>query len=59
MLEIIIARGNLVKFCGCCMYSRDLAELKVIKGCDVATMDDLALRVIIAIKLLLFNHYSI
>lgn len=54
MLEIIIAQGSQVKFCGSCMHSRGLAELKVIEGCDVATMDDLAQRVIIADKTVTF-----
>ncbi|MCL1095616.1 DsrE/DsrF/TusD sulfur relay family protein [Shewanella kaireitica] len=54
MLEIIIAQGSQVKFCASCMHSRGLAELKVIEGCDVATMDDLAQWVIIADKTVTF-----
>ncbi|QYK01404.1 DsrE/DsrF/TusD sulfur relay family protein [Shewanella psychrotolerans] len=42
MLEIVIAQGSTVKFCGSCMHARGLADLAVIEGCQVATMDDLA-----------------
>ncbi|WP_420820878.1 DsrE/DsrF/TusD sulfur relay family protein [Shewanella algidipiscicola] len=42
MLEIVIAQGGEVKFCGSCMQARGLSDLVVIEGCQVATMDDLA-----------------
>ncbi|QYJ86181.1 DsrE family protein [Shewanella mesophila] len=41
MLEIVIAQGSAVKFCGSCMHARGLTKLAVIDGCQVATMDDL------------------
>ncbi len=54
MLEIIIAQGAEVKFCGTCMNARGLAELDFIAGCQVATMDDLATWVLAADKVVSF-----
>ena len=54
MLEIAIAQGSQVKFCGSCMHSRGLSELKPIEGCEMATMDDLAQWVLQADKTLTF-----
>ncbi|PHQ76408.1 MAG: hypothetical protein COB74_01980 [Shewanella sp.] len=54
MLEILIAQNSEVKFCGSCMHARGLTDLSVIQGCEVATMDDLALWVLAADKTLTF-----
>ncbi|WP_299809933.1 DsrE/DsrF/TusD sulfur relay family protein [uncultured Shewanella sp.] len=54
MLEIVLAQKTQVKFCGSCMYARGLSELKVIEGCEVATMDDLAQWVLVADKTITF-----
>lgn len=50
MLEILIAQNSPVKFCGSCMHARGLAQLNVIEGCEVATMDELAQWVLSADK---------
>ncbi len=54
MLEIVIAQGSKVKFCGTCMHARGLSDLAVIKGCKVSTMDDLAQWVLAADKTITF-----
>ncbi|QFU25066.1 DsrE family protein [Shewanella eurypsychrophilus] len=42
MLEIILAQGSEVKYCGTCIHARGLKALAVIEGCELSTMDDLA-----------------
>jgi len=54
MLEIVIAQGCVVKFCGSCMHARGLTALTVIDGCQVATMDELAQWVLSADKTVTF-----
>ena len=54
MLEIVIAQKAQVKFCGSCMHARGLTDLKVIEGCEIATMDDLAQWVLMADKTITF-----
>ncbi|MCL1140779.1 DsrE/DsrF/TusD sulfur relay family protein [Shewanella pneumatophori] len=54
MLEIVIAQKTQVKFCGSCMHARGLSELKVIEGCEMATMDELAQWVLVADKTITF-----
>ena len=54
MLEIIIAQGSSVKFCGSCMHARGLTNLTVIDGCQLATMDDLAQWVLASDKTITF-----
>ncbi|ABV89548.1 DsrE/DsrF/TusD sulfur relay family protein [Shewanella pealeana] len=54
MLEIVIAQKTQVKFCSSCMYARGLTDLKVVEGCEMATMDDLAQWVLVADKTISF-----
>lgn len=54
MLDIVIAQGSEVKFCGSCMHARGLTGLAVIEGCQVATMDDLAQWVLVTDKTVTF-----
>lgn len=54
MLEIVLAQKTQVKFCGSCMHARGLTELKVIEGCEMSTMDDLARWVLVADKTITF-----
>ncbi|MGS0682523.1 DsrE/DsrF/TusD sulfur relay family protein [Shewanella sp. 125m-7] len=54
MLEIVAAQKTQIKFCGSCMQARGVADLKVIEGCEEATMDDLAQWVLVADKTITF-----
>ncbi|WP_076416522.1 DsrE/DsrF/TusD sulfur relay family protein [Shewanella sp. UCD-KL12] len=54
MLEIILAQGSEVKYCGTCVNARGLQELAVIEGCEVSTMDALAQWVLTADKAITF-----
>ena len=54
MLEIILAQQGEVKFCRSCVHARGLQDLKVIEGCEEATMEDLAQWVLVADKVITF-----
>ena len=54
MVEHLVAEGVTVKLCRTCALARGLGELKLIDGCDIRTLADLAAATLAADKVITF-----
>ncbi len=54
MLKSVIRKGGQVKACGSCAHARGMADLALIAGVELATMEDLATWVSQADKVITF-----
>ncbi|MGF1702032.1 DsrE family protein [Photobacterium makurazakiensis] len=54
MLEILLAQGAEVKLCKTCCNARGLADLPLIEGTKIGTLDDLSMWTLFADKVVTF-----